>query len=249
MRRVVIFDSGIGGFSILKELLSRSDDLEIHYLADQQGFPYGNKSPRWIITRLEQVADFTKSIKPDLFVMACNTATVSGVKLLRNTLNCPIVAVEPVVKPLASSLRPLLLATKVTLASQRTKDLINLAGVDVMCHTPKDLPTAIENMDIDQVKKILISVKEIVRREKIDTIGLSCTHYPLVIEDFERMMIGKKIVDPSCAVVSRILTELPDLDKSNDSQIVFYTTLDVLRLKRQIKYYLDIESNPRKIKL
>jgi len=248
MDRVVVFDSGIGGFSILKPLLETEFRSHVIYLADQQAFPYGDKSASWLRARLQKIASYLNSLSPDLVVIACNTATVGGVSVFRDTLTCPVVAVEPVIKPLSLYKRAVLLGTSSTLSSPKTLErLKGLVGDSVVSYTPHGLPLAIENIDFDQVKSILTSVKDLVVREKVDAIGLSCTHYPLVKKELSTLLPGIELVDPSPAVVSQILSVLPRNSYNKTSQLDFYTTGDVLRLKSQIKYYLGLDYNPKKV--
>lgn len=242
--RIIIFDSGIGGFSILRQLPS---ELPVTYLADQQFFPYGDKSQTELSKRLKSIALWAKSQNPALFVVACNTATVNGVAIFRRTLACPVVAVEPVVKMAKG--RTLLLATKSTLASTRLAKLQKLHPGSISGYTPVGLPQAIEDMDMLAVRKILGLIQTKADSLAIDALGLSCTHYPLVTAQFREVLGKFTLLDPSPAVANVIMRLLTRHNLPGSQSPIFLTTGNVLRFKEQITYYLGLNVKPRTLRL
>lgn len=236
---MIIFDSGVGGLSILKEL-PRS--YSYTYLADQAYFPYGSKRGGVLTKRLEDIANWAAGENPDLVVIACNTATVGGIQLLRTRLSCPVVAVEPVVKPASRYNKALILGTTATLASVRMKKLIKSYKGHILTYTPPGLPAAIEAMDTDLIQQIIESVKRKVEEGYIEAIGLSCTHYPLIKDIFQTAMPGIDILDPSSAVANQVIKQRPG--GADTGKKIFLTTGDVLRFKDQIKYYLGVTCEP-----
>lgn len=246
--KVVVFDSGVGGFSILRLLLQYPH--EFIYLADQAHFPYGDKSELELQSRLIKLAHWLKLENPDLVVMACNTATVSGIEILRKSLSCPIVGVEPVIKPAAQFPKAMILGTQVTLSSSRTGKLMSSHQGSIISYTPHGLANAIENNNIEQVKNILKKIKIIVQKEKISALGLSCTHYPLIKDLVSKLIPHVYIIDPSQAVADRVAALLKRT-KSNKTvpSCIFYTTGDVLRFNHQISQYLGMQTKSKKVVL
>jgi glutamate racemase len=242
MAKIIVFDSGIGGLSILKEL---KKDLQNHhyiYLADQGAFPYGTRSQTWVNNRvvelvLQAVADF----KPDLVVLACNSATVSAITHLRQKIKIPLVGVEPVIKPLHNYSAPVLLATKLTLLSSQTKSLLAKSQVpNLLLLEAKGLAEAVENLDFPRAREVLKQLQP--KLKNIDALGLSCTHYPLIKDIFLQVFGAKlKLLDPSPAV-SRQVTHILQNHPASSPQQCYFTTGDVLRLKEQLSHYLQLDN-------
>lgn len=205
---IIVFDSGIGGLSIYKPLRLALPEENVVYYADSQNFPYGDKTPAWLSGRFIELSAQFASLEPKLVVLACNSATTNIIQVLRARLSCPVVGVEPVIKPLAKFNSTLALMTTVSASSATTAKLLRKFGPHVQVYTPKGLAVAIEYNDYDQVKKSLHEIKKVVQRDHIQAIGLSCTHYPLIIHEFEKVMPDVEFIDPSSAVVKQILRVL-----------------------------------------
>lgn len=207
-RPIIVFDSGIGGLSIYRPLRSKLPNENIIYVADSQNFPYGNKSSSWINSRFGELGNQFLALDPKLVVLACNTATVAVIAQLRNLFSCRIVGVEPIIKPLSAYQRPLALMTSSAAHSKRTKDLLKKHGSHVKLFTPTGLVEAIEYNDITQVKNILFSLNKLVQKNNYDAIGLSCTHYSLLLEEFKKTIPNVTFLDPARAVVKEVLRML-----------------------------------------
>jgi glutamate racemase len=205
---IVIFDSGIGGLSIYKPLRLALPQENIIYIADSPNFPYGDKTAAWLSARFIELSAQFAGLDPKLVVLACNSATTNIIEEVRSRLKCPVVGVEPVIKPLAKFSAALVLMTTVSASSPATAKLLELYGSHVQVYTPKGLAAAIEYNDYDQVKKSLHEITKIVQKDHIQAIGLSCTHYPLIIREFQKAMPSVEFIDPSPAVVKQILTVL-----------------------------------------
>ncbi len=207
-RPIIVFDSGIGGQSIYRPLKQALSDHNLIYISDPANFPYGDKSVSWLSARFKQLAIQFEALDPQLVVLACNTATTNIIRDLRAVLSCPIVGVEPVIKPLSSYHSSLALMTQSSAQSSSTRHLLDLYGQHVRIFTPKGLAQAIEFNDYEQVKKNIHEIKEIVQKDKIEAIGLSCTHYPLIIHSLRQAMPEVVFIDPSAAVVAEVLRVL-----------------------------------------
>lgn len=205
---ILVFDSGIGGMSIYRPLRLALPNESILYFADSANFPYGEKSAEWIKARFQVLAKQFLALNPKLVILACNSATTNIIEDLRTTLSCPVVGVEPVIKPLSRYTHSLALMTQVTASSDSTAKLLKEFGDHVMVHVPKGLAAAIEYNDFKQVKKNIHEIKKIVHKHQIEAIGLSCTHYPLILGELKQALPGVIFLDPAEAVVSQALRVL-----------------------------------------
>lgn len=208
LQPIIVFDSGIGGLSIYRPLKHALPEENILYLSDPVGFPYGNKSEVWLTDRFRALTPQIKALNPKLLVLACNTATTTNIASLRAELNCPVVGVEPVIKPLSKYDSALALMTTTSAQAKNTQQLLLQWGTKVKVFTPTKLAQAIEYNDIKQVKSSIHEIKKVVQKYHIQAVGLSCTHYPLILNELQSAMPGVIFVDPSEAVVSQVIRVL-----------------------------------------
>jgi glutamate racemase len=201
---IIVFDSGIGGMSIYRPLKVAFPEENSIYIADSANFPYGDKSDVWLTSRFEELSRKFSELNPKIVILACNTATTNIITQLRNDLSCPVVGVEPVIKPLSLYSRALALMTSSTASSVSTAKLLKEYGEHVEVFTPKGLAAAIEYHNLDHVKKSIHEIKKIVQNKRIQAIGLSCTHYPLILEMLQKEMPNIVFIDPAAAVVKEI---------------------------------------------
>lgn len=234
---VLIIDSGVGGFSILKELLKLSPDDSYLYLADQAYFPYGDKDPLWVKDRINELVAWGVARQVRAVVLACNTASVHSLKELRSRYKLPIFGVEPVVKPLASYPSAAILATSSTALSKRTRELLQAnSSHRIQVVAIPGLATAIE--DMDQAEIIRILTRHNSQLQGVVALGLSCTHYPLATTLIQALFPTTTIVDPSLAVATHVKETLKEPPPG--ARLAFLTTSDVLRLNEQVEYYLGL---------
>lgn len=212
-RPIVVFDSGLGGFSLYRPLRVALPHENIIYIADSAHFPYGDKSLAWLQKRFTELALDFNHLNPKLLVLACNTATTSIIADLRQALHCPVVGVEPVIKPLCRYKKALVLMTQGSANSQTTAALLRKFGTHVQIHVPHGLASAIEYNNYEQVKKNIHEIKQIVQEQNIEAIGLSCTHYPLILKEFQAELPGVTFIDPSIAVVEEVIRVLKSITR------------------------------------
>ena len=212
---IIVFDSGKGGTTIYNPLKQLLPNEHIIYIDDHANFPYGNKSATWLSARFIEFAKEWEALNPKLIVLACNTATVNVISLLRSKLNCPAVGVEPVIKPLAPYNPALVLMTSAAAKSATTKKLLAQYGPHIQVYSPPSLAEAIEFNNTEQVKKSLNMIKELVHKHQIKAIGLSCTHYPLIINEFKQAMPNIIIIDPSLAVARQVVRVLRSIEHAD----------------------------------
>ena len=188
-----IFDSGVGGISLLRELQRLLPNEDFIYYGDRANAPYGAKTHAEILEISKGIVDVLLSRGAKAIVVACNTATAVAIEPLRAAYeDLPIIGIEPAVKParVSGCRRVLVLATPVTVSESRFAALLraNSEGgcefVGVPCH---ELAYMIENdKPSDEIEKYLISVFAPYREQGFDGIVLGCTHYPLVLDEIKR---------------------------------------------------------------
>lgn len=223
-----VFDSGLGGLSVLRHLQDRLPNESYIYAADSAYAPYGEKSAEFIRDRSMEISSFLLDQGAKLIVVACNTATASAVEHLRSHLDVPIVAMEPGIKPAVSLTRTGkigVLATSGTLESHRFAQLQNRFGgsVEVFTKACKGWVELVEQGDLSS-PAAFESVKAYVRplvEEGIDTLILGCTHYPFLRSLIEKAAgEGVAILDTGAAVAKRVeylLSEYQLLNVSGES--------------------------------
>jgi glutamate racemase len=216
--RALVFDSGLGGLSVLAEIERLRPDVEIVYAADDAAFPYGRLSEAALIARVEIVmADLIGKIEPDIVVIACSTASTLALPPLRAAYpRLPFVGTVPAIKPAAAASRSGLisvLATRGTVARDYTRDLVrdHAANCEVtLVGSPLLAVIAERVMRGEMVEEAEIK-REIapcfVEREgrRTDQIVLACTHFPLIIDRLKRLSpwpVG--FVDPAPAIARRL---------------------------------------------
>ena len=219
------FDSGVGGTSIWKEVISLLPNENTIYLADSYNAPYGEKSAQEI---LDLSIKNTKKLLEQhckLIVVACNTATTNAINYLRKNFEVPFIGIEPAIKPaaLASKSKSIgILATKGTLSSAlfaRTSSLY-ASELNVIEVIGKGLVERIENglINTPETRELLQSYLDPMIAEKIDYLVLGCSHYPYLIPVLKDLLPEEvQIIDSGRAVAiqTRKILELNSM--LNDS--------------------------------
>lgn len=240
----MLFDSGAGGLSIAKTLLHKSPiALRMSYFADHSAFPYGNKDEVFLVSHVSKlIEEFSHQHKPDLIVIACNTASTIVLPELRSRLRTPFVGVVPAIKPaakLSRSKRIGVLATPATVNREYTSQLINEFAPDcrVFLHGSDALVQCAENVIHGQPPERELIEQELERLltqdRNIDTIVLACTHFPLIAKSLKSIATNVDFwVDSSDAIARRAFDLLdlvaaasPDVISIGDHKIdIFIST-------------------------
>lgn len=226
-----VFDSGIGGLSILKALRAELPHESFVYFADSAYAPYGERDDAHVVARSLAVTGLLKSThNVKALVVACNTATAVAIGAIRaQHPNFPVVGVEPAIKPALSQTRTGhigVLATRRTLASEKFNELLTTwAKKARFTVTPCDgLARAIEARNESEIRALI----QIYTRNtgafgskegNIDTLVLGCTHYPLEQTAFQRA-VGNDValVEPGAAVARRLSHVLKTLGRASTTQ-------------------------------
>lgn len=190
--RVLVFDSGMGGLTVAREIEALAPDVIVDYAADSGFFPYGDKSDGALRARLPMVAKaLVEAARPDVFVIACNTASTLALEAVRDVLSIPVVGTVPAVKPAAAQSQTGiigLLATPGTIKRAYTAKLIEdfASTAQVILHGSIDLVHLAEKqaaggaVSLDAFRRALAPLFEAPGGDRIDTIVLACTHFPLI---------------------------------------------------------------------
>jgi glutamate racemase len=218
--RVGIFDSGVGGLSVMQAVRAHLPRAELLYAADTGYAPYGDRSEADIHARSLSVLRFLRSQGAQLVVVACNTATTVAIARLRDELpGLSIVGVEPGVKPavaLSAAHRIGVLGTTRTVGSEKLRRLVQAhgGGATILLQACPGLADAIETADA-QGSGLDVLVERYsapLRDAKVDVAVLGCTHYVFARALFERALPGVQLIDTADAVArqtARLASELP----------------------------------------
>lgn len=213
-----VFDSGVGGLSVLREIRRELPAEDLLYVADSGHAPYGDKPERLIEARSLAIAEFLVSRNAKAIVVACNTATGAAVATLRARFALPIVAIEPAIKPAAANTRTGVigvLATGNTLASKNFERLSARFGADVeiLVQACPGLVEQVEAGDLSggRTRALLERYVLPLLERQADTLVLGCTHYPF-LAPLIREIAGPSgaIIDPSAAVARELRRRLAD---------------------------------------
>jgi glutamate racemase len=232
---VGVFDSGVGGLSVLLEIRRQLPAENLIYVADSAHAPYGDKSPEEIQERAFRIVEFLIDRRAKAIVVACNTATGVAVEALRERWSLPFVAIEPAVKPGAAVTKSGVvgvLATRQTIASPRFARLAETwaNGARILAQPCPGLVDQIERGELDspRTEALIATFVRPLIEQGADTLVLGCTHYPFV----NRLIAaiagpGVTIINPAAAVareLRRRLTEASLLAPANRSGHVQFRT-------------------------
>jgi glutamate racemase len=249
-RPIGVFDSGVGGLTVLKELINLLPNENYIYFGDNKRAPYGNRDSVEVLRFCKEIANFLKKLDIKLLVIACNTATVVCLEKLEKLLDIPVIGV---IKPgiqealeMTSNKKVGVFATPLTAISNTYKNQglkidkeaqIYQVGCEPFCRMiESDWEDTPENQEImrhyiDKMPK------------EIDVVVFGCTHYPIIKELFQRELKGKKWVNPgkgTAIEVERVLSKGKTLNKSNNlGEVIFYTSGSVEEFQKIAEKILD----------
>ena len=233
---IAIFDSGVGGLSVWKEVVRLLPGESVIYFADSAHLPYGEKTQEQVRAFSEGIVSFLLEQGAKLVVVACNTASAAALYYLRERFPIPIVGMEPAVKPAASRTRTGkvgVIATRVTFQGLLFRRLVERfgAGIEIYTCACPGLVEMVEEGILDgrEAELKLREHLEPILVKGIDVLVLGCTHYPFLKEAMAKVTEpGVEIIDPSEAVarqVKRVLEREGLLrEGAGEGQYRFYTS-------------------------
>lgn len=224
--RIGIFDSGVGGLSVMQAIRARLPRAELLYAADTAYAPYGDRSEEFLCDRSERIARFLCEQGAQMVVVACNTATAAAVARLRATWPAlPVVGVEPGVKPavaMSAAHRVGVLATTRTLASEKFRKLAeaHANGATLVLQPCPGLADAIEAADaLGSGLDVLVERYCAPLRDAcVDVAVLGCTHYVFARALFERALPGVELIDTAEAIARQTARFADDLVDRGEAQ-------------------------------
>ena len=221
--KVLVFDSGMGGLTVAREIQALAPELAVDYAADSGFFPYGDKSDAALRARLPDVAAaLTAAAAPDVFVIACNTASTLALDEVRAVLDIPVVGTVPAIKPAASITQTGtigLLATPGTVRRAYTAKLIEdfasevrviLHGSVELVHMAEQIASG-EAVSLDAFRAAQAPLFTGDGGSDIDTVVLACTHFPLIRGELAATVPHPvSFIDSGEAIARQTLRVLPD---------------------------------------
>ncbi len=236
-----IFDSGIGGTSIWKEIHQLLPGEETIYLADSKNAPYGQKSKEEIVALSIKNTKLLLEMNCKLIVVACNTATTNAIEELRSNYPVPFIGIEPAIKPAAlySKTQTIgILATKGTLSSALFASAIQkYSNTKIIEQVGHGLVQLIEAGKINspEMHALLLSYIQRMIAENIDYLVLGCSHYPYLIPQIRKMLPDHiKIIDSGEAVAKQTKKLLADnigFNSTKSRKAIFYSNTEATVLK------------------
>ena len=211
-----VFDSGVGGLSVLREIRAALPGENLLYVADSGSAPYGDRPGEFIKERAEKIVEFLIGERVKAIVVACNTATAVAIQALRSRFAIAMVAIEPAVKPAAAISRSGVvgvLATSQTLTSERFARLVEKygRGVRILLQPCPGLMERVEKGELDGpgMKALVAGYLRPLLDRGADTIVLGCTHYPFLLPII-RAIAGPtvSVIDPAVAVARELRRRL-----------------------------------------
>lgn len=245
LQPIGIFDSGVGGTSIWKEIHKLLPNEDTIYLADSKNAPYGEKTANEILKLSIKNTEYLLGKGCKIIVVACNTATTNAIAYLRKTYDVPFIGIEPAIKPAALNSKSKIigvLATKGTLTSAlfNTTSKNYSAGITVIEQDGEGLVPLIEEGKIDSlaVRNLLMKYLTPMALQGIDYLVLGCTHYPYLIPIIQEILTDKvSIIDSGEAVAKQTKSILEKFNVSageRSSIHQFYSN----KSSEELKYFL-----------
>jgi glutamate racemase len=228
---ILVFDSGLGGLTVHREVARARPDAELIYAADDAGFPYGARAETELVERVLAVMEnLLDAWQPDLVVVACNTASTLVLAPLRARFTVPFVGTVPAIKPacLASKTRLVsVLGTEATVRREYTRTLIrDFAGgcAVTLVGSARLAPLAEAELNGEPAPDQAIAAEIApcfvqTNGARTDTVVLACTHFPLLLERLRRLAPWPvDFIDPAPAIARRVVDLLGDAPKGEPAR-------------------------------
>ena len=257
--KIGIFDSGIGGFTILKSLLKTRHDVEVYYLADTQRSPYGNKKFQEIRSIAKEICRFFGDKNLDALLIACNTTNACALDILENNLRIPcfdlINSVSEIVnKPIIG-----VLATRATVSSSYYKNAISSKNknIEIFQQECPEFVSEIEKekLDFNKLNSLSDLYLSPLLKNNIQELILGCSHYPLIY-NFLRNKVDSniKIIDPSIASINKFNKHfaIPRTDRYESisyGNVKFFVTSEKENFLKKLNSWLGINKEIRLVNL
>jgi len=257
--KIGIFDSGIGGFTILNSLLKTRKDVEVFYLADTKRIPFGNKSFNEIRFIAKEICNFFKDKNLDGLLIACNTTNACALDILENNLKIPCFDLINSVSEIVDKQIIGVLATETTVRSSYYKNAI-ISKKDSLKIFQQECPEFVseiekERLNFSKLNYLSDLYLKPLLNKNIQELILGCSHYPLIY-DFLRKKIDLniKIIDPSYALIKKfnesfVISETNRYESLSYDNVKFFVTSDKDEFSKKVKFWLEINKEIRLVNL
>ena len=257
--KVGIFDSGIGGFTILNSLMKTRTDVEVFYLADTKRIPFGNKSFKEIRLIAKEICTFFEDKNLDALLIACNTTNACALDILENNLRIPCFDLINSVSEIVDKQIIGVLATQTTVRSSYYKKAINAKKENTIIFQ-QECPEFVseiekEKLNLDKLNSLSDLYLRPLINKNIEELILGCSHYPLIY-DFLRKKLDSniKIIDPSVALIKKF-NESFAIPKTSCHKglsyenVEFFVTSEKDAFFKKVKIWFEINKEIRLVNL
>lgn len=262
-RPIGFFDSGLGGLTVIPNLLENLPNERVIYFGDTARTPYGSKAVSTIKQYATQIADFLVSKDVKMLVIACNTISATCLEDLR--VRFPQIPILGIISPAARKVAAIctpennigIIATKVTTASGAYRERIRDFNPELRVFdkaTPAFVPLIEEGIIENEIMDLTIHyyMDDFIRENSIDTMVLGCTHYPLIRKNIEKIYPGLNIINPSYEIIGRVRQILENdgtlADEDNDRENIFYASDLSENFENMIQKILETEKSNLNLK-
>jgi len=257
--KIGIFDSGIGGFTILNSLLKTRKDLEVFYLADTKRIPYGSKNFKEIRLIAKEICYFFEDKNLDALLIACNTTNACALDILQDNLKVPCFDLINSVSEIVDKQIIGVLATQTTVRSSYYKNAIK-SKKENMTIFQQECPEFVseiekEKLNFDKLNHLSDLYLKPLINKNIEELILGCSHYPLIY-DFLRKKLDSniKIIDPSVALINKFnesfaISETVSHRRPSYENVRFYVTSNKEEFSKKVKFWLQINKEIRLVNL
>jgi glutamate racemase len=254
-RPIGIFDSGVGGLSVWREIAKQLPHEDTIYFGDQIHIPYGPRSMEQIRSFSEAITRFLLDRSCKIIVVACNAASAAALAYLRSTFpEVPFVGMEPAVKPAAETTRTGVvgvMATPATFQGALFASVVERFAGDVKL-VKEICPGLVQQIEAGELntpktREMLTNFLKPILEAQADTIVLACTHYPFVIDAVRSLALGVNVIDPAPAIARQTDRVLKDRNLTADSNRVgthsYFTSGDVEGFRGILKTLVNMDGN------
>ena len=257
--KIGIFDSGIGGFTVLNSLLKTRNDVEVFYLADTKRMPYGNKSFNEIRSIAKEICNFFKDKNLDALLIACNTTNACALDILQNNLKIPCFDLINSVSKMINKKIIGVLATRTTVSSSYYKNAISLKNQNLKIFQ-QECPEFVseiekENINFEKLNHLSELYLNPLIKKNIQELILGCSHYPLIYDVLRNKVDPNiNIIDPSNALIKKfneffLIPRNSCYDCISFNNVRFFVTAKKEEFSQKLKYWLEINKEIRLVNL
>jgi len=257
--KIGIFDSGIGGFTVLNSLLKTRKDVEVFYLADTKRIPFGGKSCQEIRSIAREICIFFKDKNLDALLIACNTTNACALDILEKDLKIPCFDLINSVSEIVNKQKIGVLATQTTVRSSYYKKALS-SRKENMKIFQQECPEFVSEIEKDKLNFNKLNylsdlyLKPLLNKN-IQELILGCSHYPLIYDLLRKKIDSNiKLIDPSEALIKKFnksfaILKTDHYDSLSLENVKFFVTSDKDEFSKKVKLWLEINKEIRLVNL